>query len=558
MSVCTTIPGLGYVAHYLSFNHPASGGYEVDNLDADVLFELKQAIENYEGYIIFHNAKFDLESLRTIGINYTGKYYCTMLMAHLLNEIFPYQKSLDACGKHYCKDPGKKQSPEFNMFMALYGWAGMPSQVIREYAEYDAVLTLKLFFVLLPLFQKEGLEDYWNNHKMKFVTVVRAMERRGVRIDVPMCLRMTMHGQMIMDDVVELLNGMNPGSTKDLEKLLMEELGLPLVKPTKGTKGTRDKPNPPEMWKPSFDKEAMEIYDRMLEMRGDDNETAQHILTYRGWQKAVSSNYKPYVELLSPDGRLRPNYKMHGTKTGRMSCEKPNLQQIPRAGDKPWNGEMKTAFLAEDGYGLWEADYGQLEFRLTAAYAHEDRLLGVFEQGRDVFDEMSKDLGMPRQSVKTLTYTIQYGGGLTRISAVFGVTTERADAIKSNFYSAYPGIRQVSNLAQRKAKFAGKIKLWSGRYRHFAYPQGEAHKALNSVIQGGSADIVEGTMIRLFEKVDNEEECRMLLTVHDSVIFEIKEGLEDKYIPLIKETMENVEPDFGVKFKVDIHKFGAE
>jgi DNA polymerase-1 len=165
---------------------------------------------------------------------------------------------------------------------------------------------------------------------------------------------------------------------------------------------------------------------------------------------------------------------------------------------------------------------------------------------------------MERHDTKTLTYTIQYGGGLKRLSAVFGVSTDRADSIRSGFYTAYPGFRTVSNLAQRKAKFVGKIKLWSGRYRHFAYPKDEAHKAFNSVIQGGAADIVEGTMVRLFERVDNDQECRMLLQVHDSVIFEILTEKEDYYLPIIKETMENVEPDFGVKFAVDAHRFGAE
>ena len=447
----------------------------------------------------------------------------------------------------------KKESPIFKGFLDLYGWAGMPSQVISEYATYDAVLTMRLFLALLPIFEKEGLTEYWDEHKMKFVRVVIGMERRGIKVDVPMCERMRLHGAMIMEDMVELLDGLNPGSSKDLSTLIIDHLGLPIVKPTKGTSSL-----PVEEWKPSFDKEAMEQYDRILEMRGEDDETAQYVLTYRGWQKACSSNYKPYVELLSPDGRLRPNYKMHGTKTGRMSCINPNLQQIPRKGDKPWNGEMKTAFLPEEGYSLWEADYGQLEFRLAAAYAHEEGLIQVFREGRDVFTEMSNRLGMSRQGTKTLTYTIQYGGGLNRISTVFGVTTERADSIRSNFYSTYPGLRQVSNLAQRKGKYVGKIKLWSGRYRHFVNPEREAHKAFNSVIQGGAADIVERTMIRLYETVDNEEECRMLLTVHDSVILEIKQGLEEKYLPMIKDAMENIEPDFGVKFAVDIHRFGAE
>ncbi len=550
ISFGSRIPGISCVAYYVPVHHPAAGGYPSANVDSDQLFELKQAIEGYTGYLIFHNAKFDLESLRTIGINYTGKYYCTMLMAHLINENLPFSKSLQDCGRYYCKDPGKKEDDEFKLFMALYGWAGMPSQAIREYAEYDAILTFILFEVLLPKFLKEVPDEYWE-HKVKFTGVVRTMERRGVVIDVPMCERMSLYGETIMGDIVEILDGRNPGSTKDLGIMLIDELGLPLIKPTKGTAKL-----PEDQWKPSFDKEAMEVYDRILERQ--DNELAIHILTYRGWQKAVSSNYKPYVELLSPDGRLRPNYKLHGTKTGRMSCEKPNLQQIPRKGEKAWNGKMKAAFLPAEGYSLWEFDYGQLELRLASGYAHEESLKQVFAEGRDVFTEMSQDLGMERQDTKTLTYTIQYGGGLKRLSAVFGVSKDRADAIRSGFYTRYPGFRAVSNLAQSKAKHVGKIKLWSGRYRHFLYPKDEAHKAFNSVIQGGAADIVEGTMVRLFQRVDNEDECRMLLQVHDSVIFEIRTDLEGHYIPLIKECMENVEPDFGVKFAVDAHRFGAE
>lgn len=552
LSLCTRLPGLGLVAYYFPAHHPAGGGYPAVNLELDQLAQLREAIQNYKGVLVFHNAKFDLESLRTIGIDYKGKYLCTMLMCHLINENLPYSKSLQDCGRYYLNDAGKKNEGEYAIHLAMFGYAGMPYQSTKEYGEYDAVLTYALLEKILPLFWAEVEKQYWD-HKAKFTTVVRAMERRGVRIDVPMCERMAVHGEMIMGDIVELLDGRNPGSSKDLEQLLIKELGLPIVKPTKGTRKLA-----PEEWKPSFDKEAMEIYDRMLESRGENNILAQYILTYRGWQKAVSSNYKPYVELLSFDGRLRPNYKLHGTKTGRMSCEKPNLQQIPRAGDKPWNGEMKTAFLPADGYSLWEFDYGQLELRLATAYADERELKAVFAAGRDVFTEMSASLGMLRHDTKTLTYTIQYGGGLTRISAVFGVTVERADSIRSGFYTTYPGFREKSNLASKKAKYVGKIKLWSGRYRHFMYPKDEAHKAFNSVIQGGAADIVEGTMVRLFEQVDNEEECRMLLAVHDSVIFEIKEGMEDYYIPKIKEIMENVEPDFGVKFAVDAHKFGAK
>lgn len=530
------------LAGYVPVRNPSVESLISENVEADFLAQLKDAIESYTGVIVFFNAKFDLESLRTLGIDYRGKYVDMMLICHLINENRPFKKDLTNCSNLYLNGASKKEGPQFQLFLSLYGWGGLPAPVVREYAEYDAVLTIMLYIRLWPTVEAEEIVDYWFNHKMRFLRVVMAMERRGVRMDVPMCIKMTALGQSIMEDVKELLGGRNPGSSKDLKYLLIDKMGLPVVKTS------------PKTGAPSFDKSAMEIYDQILEQR--DDETAQLILTYRGWQKAVSSNYIPYVELLSTDGRLRPNYKLHGTKTGRMSCEKPNLQQIPRSGDKPWNGDMKSAFLPADGYTLWEADYGQLEFRLGSAYGKERALLEIFNSGRDIFDEMAASLGMARQDVKTLTYTIQYGGGINRISQVFGVSKDRAQSIRDNFYTTYPGLRAVSNLAGQKAKHLGKVRIWSKRYRHFQYPRDEAHKAFNSVIQGGAADVVEATMIRLFEQVDNEDECRMLLTVHDSVIFEIKDGLESKYHPMIKEVMENVEPDFGVRFKVDLHKFG--
>jgi DNA polymerase I-like protein with 3'-5' exonuclease and polymerase domains len=110
----------------------------------------------------------------------------------------------------------------------------------------------------------------------------------------------------------------------------------------------------------------MEQYDEILSH--SDDKRAQLVLEFRGWQKAVSSLYKPATELVSIDGRIRPNFKAHGTKTGRLSCESPNLQQIPRSGTKPWNGDAKQTFIPELGFKLVEFDYSQLEFRLAAAY----------------------------------------------------------------------------------------------------------------------------------------------------------------------------------------------
>lgn len=537
VSVAVRIPGVGVVSDYFPFRHGDSG-----DLERPLLLKLKETLESFKGVVYFHNAAFDLPSLRTLGIDYQGRFKDTMLMAHLINENFPFSKSLDACTKYYLKDEGKKKSAEFEGWTKHIGWEKvMPSSLMHEYAAYDADLTLRLGEYLEPLFVKEVPEDYWWNHKMPFVRLMDKIMSRGVRIDDTLCNRMILIGEEQMVEILDMLGYDNLGP-KALEDLLINRLGLPVVKRSNKT------------GKPSFDKGAMEVYEQILE-RSEDH-TAELILAYRGWQKSVSSNYRAYLELLSPDGRLRPNYKLHGTKTGRMSCEKPNLQQIPRVTNKDWNGGMKKAFIPEDDFTLWEADYSQLELRLGTAYAKEESLMQVFAQGRDIFSEMAEELGMPRQDVKTQTYTLQYGGGIKRLTEVFGISEIEARRRMDHYFNTYPGFKLVSNMAQRACKQKGKLKLWSGRHRHFMYPEDEAHKAFNSVIQGGAADIVEATMLRLENEVDNDAECRMLLQVHDSVVFEIKDGTEEYYLPKIKKVMEDIPQPFGVKFAIEIKKWG--
>jgi DNA polymerase-1 len=530
---------------YYPFRHPSG------NISDAESYRLRNALRNFKGWLIFHNAKHDLVALSTLGIKYTGKFYDTMLLCHLLNETLPYEKSLNGCVQYYLgADEAKDDSVLKAMVAGLQGrWDLVDQQFMAPYAIHDAVLTLRLFEAIGPVVFKEISAEYWE-HKQRVVRVFVKMEGRGVRIDTALCERQIAIGETQMAEIIEIL-GLNPGSPKDQYELFVDRLGLPVHKRSKKTN------------KPSFDKEVMEYYEAILENRDNLDETASLVLAYRGWQKAVSSNYKPYVNLLSPDGRLRPNYKLHGTRTGRSSCEKPNLQQIPRVSDKPWNGKLKDAFIPEDGYTLWEFDYSQLEFRLGAAYAAQYQpdlpLIQIFnDRERDVFTEMAILENWDRQKIKTRTYTIQFGGGANRLKDVFSVTHEEGERIRNDFLTNYPGFGTVMRMASRKVRSKGKLQLWSGRYRHFMFPDSEAHKGFNAVIQGGAADIVNGVLVNLSDTVDNEDECRMLLTVHDSVVMEIKNGLEDKYIPRIVQVMEDVKPDFGVKFYVDYKKWGSK
>jgi DNA polymerase-1 len=205
---------------------------------------------------------------------------------------------------------------------------------------------------------------------------------------------------------------------------------------------------------------------------------------------------------------------------------------------------------------LWEADYSQLELRIAAAYAREQSLIEIFaDPSRDVFSEMALELGWPRFDTKTFIYSIQYGAGLERISNVFNVDKPTAAMKKAFYYDKWPGFEKVTTKASVKCRQQGYITLWSGRRRHFQWPENEAHKAANSAMQGGAAEIVKRAMIRVNKLIDPEE-CSLLLQVHDSMVFEIEEGKEDYYGKLITESMAAVEPDFGVVFRADWHKWG--
>jgi DNA polymerase-1 len=533
-SLAYNLEGIGYISGYFPIRH-----YRGENLDVLDARRLRNALNRTKSTLIFHNAKYDLVALETMGVKFNGPFIDTMLIGHYLSEERPFDKKLNTLAQHYLNDEGKKHGGEFEAIRIGYGWINIPSHIMADYAAYDAELTYRLWLYFEPLFKKEELEENWE-HKQKFVRLIIEMERKGVRVDVPRCNRLATIGETVLEEMKDY-HGINLGSPKGLEKVLIDELKLPVLYRT-GTGRIK------------FDKKALEEYEEILERI--DNDIAEDVLTYRGWQKATSSNYKPYVALLSPDGRLRPNYKLHGTKTGRMSCEKPNLQQIPRVSDKNWNGQLKSCFIPEDGYRLWEFDYSQLELRLATAYAKIPELIQVFDDGRDIFDELSKTLGWSRHNTKTFVYSTQYGAGATRISRVFGVSQYQAIKLIDDYYGRYPEFRALTNMAGSKCIRLGKVRLWSGRYRHFVDRKNSAHKAFNSVIQGGAADIMERSMLRVWDAIDDHDECRMLLQVHDSILTEIKIGTEEKYLPLIKAVMEAVEPDFGVKFAVECKEWG--
>jgi DNA polymerase I-like protein with 3'-5' exonuclease and polymerase domains len=499
--------------------------------------------------LVIHNSIFDKMVVMNEGY-VISKFIDTMKYDHLLNENY-IKYDLDSVTLRRLGYAGKDKNPMFEMAKLAWGW-DMPAEYIYDYAKADGIEALKAVYAQVEVAKKQNetkLNTYWSNTEAPSISALTFMRGWGVEIDTDICKREEEKGLAEKERITEFF-GFNPGSPLGLKKLLIEELGLPVMYNKKKNKEGEI------VTSQTFDKKAMERYEIILEGqddRGENKEIVKELLSYRGWGKSVSSYYQPYQRLLSPDGRLRPEYKPHGTKTGRWSCADPNLQQIPKETDKVWNGAIKDCLVSASGYTGWEIDYSQLEFRLAASASHSDNLLEIFaDPHRDIFTEMAKMLDWSRNACKTLTYSTLYGAGVTRIMDAFGVNQGEATDLIEHFYSIYPNLRAAGKAMSVNAARQGYVDIWSGRRRHFEFPKKESFKAFNSFIQGGAADIVKTVIIDCFKEVVNEE-CRLLLQVHDSLWLEIAEGKETYYLPKIMEIMSRPGPKFGVALPTDCH-----
>jgi DNA polymerase I len=488
--------------------------------------------------LIWHNRKFDFHSFTTLGVNplkFRGPQYDVMITAQLVNEEWP-SKELDWLAKILLKDEKVDYMKELG---EIYGWGNIPPEVMAPYGGHDARLTLRLKNLLWPKLVSQGLESVYWDTEAPFTTMLYLMEQRGVGINRNLAADLAERGTGRMGTIKRNLR-FNPASPVDLNNYLINELGLPVLART--PKG-----------KPSFTKKVMEEYDELLQAQKDP--TAQLVAEYRGWQKAVSSLYLPILEKVGPDGRIRTEFKQHGTVTGRLSASNPNLQQVPRGSDKLWNGHAKACFTSgREGYLLYGYDYSQIELRLAAAYGQESLLLAEFDKDKSdpfrvyceiLFNTFTEEL---RHDTKTFFYANLYGAGMAKIDATLGWNNlARTEPVYKKFRASIPGITEISKRVNEAMSQQGFVTYWDGRKRHIRN-KNEAHKAWNSLIQGGAAQLVKKAMLRCEAFADND--CYPVLTVHDEITFVVREEALPDYEPKIRQAMTDF-PDFGVKFAVE-------
>jgi DNA polymerase-1 len=533
ISIAYRLGALGILTAYFPFNHEGSG-----NLDKRYLTRIVSTLSNKP--LIWHHRKFDSHSVRTAGIDpaelMRKRQFDVMMEAQLLNENWP-SKELDWLSKVVLKEGKGEEADEAAKWGNVFGWGTVPIDIMEKRARIDTDRTLRLHEALWPKLEAEGLDQLWDAESA-FTDVLRKMESEGVGVRTDFAEAKLRQGRARMADIEEQLD-LKP-TNANIAPILFDELGFPVLERSEKT------------GKPSLNKKVMEEYDLMLQASG--NPLAELVLEYRGWQTACGLLYEPTLRLLSPDGRIRTNYKQHGTVTSRLSSAGPNMQQIPRKGTKEWNGDAKTMFTAGcDCCDIWGFDYSQLEFRFSAAYGGEPWLIKTFsDPDADVFTSMSERIGAPRQVCKTFTYANLYGAGLEKIAYTLGKKPHEIEDLYANFIDSISHIKSASRRATRLAEQRKYVRYWTGRRRHFAYNDDGYHKAFNSLLQGGAAELVKHAMLACREVEDNSAhgDCRMVLQVHDEIVFRIRRGTIDKYRPEIVERMTGF-PQFGIPLAVE-------
>lgn len=523
----------GQVSAYFPFNHVHDHSvYPSVNLPNELLDDIGKLF--VDRTLIFHNAKFDIAVLERAGFEVSPKWWDTMLMAHMVNEN-EYTYGLKELGRKYISDDADDEKKVIGKLLKILGaWEKIPPLIMGVYAEKDALLTFLLWEYLMPKMETEEQLDLWDT-QVKFSETLRRMEARGIPINPDRAKELAWECEVGMQEILAELD-FDPAKADELATKLFKPspVGLGYLPESFGKRKTANWPG----GVPHARNETLEKFDHPI---------VKKVIEYRGYVKAKSTWFDGFPNVLWPDGRVHPTYKIHGTVTSRLSCSDPNMQQLPREHHDGIKGRVKSMLNPAPGWGIWEFDYSQMEYRLAACYGKDQVLVDAYRQGSDMHSATADLVDISRQDAKTLNFAILYGAGAAKIAEMLNVTQKEAYKIIARFWSQYPGIQSAVEAAVQAAYTQGFVPLWNGRRRRLR-GEDSAHKAFNSVIQGGGAQI----MVKSMNSIDEQlPDVRMIAQVHDSVWVEMREDEAPEVSKEIIKLMEWPSEPFGVPFVVD-------
>ena len=425
------------------------------------------------------------------------------------------------------------------------------------YAAEDADVTLRLWMILKPRLAADGMTGVYERLERPLLPVLRRMEKRGVSVDRQILSQLSgtfAQGMAGLEEEIHALAGspFNIGSPKQLGDILFGEMGLPGGKKTKTG-----------AWSTSAS-----VLD---DLAAEGHELPRKVVEWRQLSKLKSTYTDALPHFINPETkRVHTSYSLAATSTGRLASSDPNLQNIPvrtEAGRK-----IRTAFVAENGNKLISADYSQIELRVLAHMADIPQLKKAFEEGLDIhamtasemfhvpLDEMD---AATRRRAKAINFGIIYGISAFGLANQLSISRGEAKTYIDTYFERFPGIRDYMEATKKAAREQGYVETIFGRKIH--YPEinsknpnmrnFQERAAINAPIQGSAADILRRAMVRMEDALsDASLSARMLLQVHDELIFEVPEGEVDDTIKVVRTIMENAPMpalQLSVPLKVD-------
>jgi DNA polymerase-1 len=542
-------------AFYLPFAHTYQGApVQLDCSEA--LDILRNVLEDERVQKIGQNIKYDGEVLKLHGVDLEGIYFDTMIASYVLNPGLR-QHNLGYLAQHYLNHKMINYGDLVGKGKDARSFTEIDVEQAMSYSCEDADMTLRLKTILDQKLSSDKNQTLFHDLEMKLLPVLMDMELTGITIDTEvfkeMSSRFAREISAIKAEIFEEA-GMefNINSSQQLGFVLFEKLQLPGQKKTVKTK------------RYSTDVKVLR------KLAASSYKIPTLVLRYRTLSKLKSTYLDALVKMVNPSsGRLHTSYNQTVTATGRLSSSNPNLQNIPIRGKE--GREIRKGFVAADGTYLVSADYSQVELRVFAHYSGDEAFIEAFNQGEDIHTRTASEiLGVAKQDVtsemrriaKAINFGIIYGMGPRKLSEELGIDYNTARKYIETYYERYQGVTKYRDKMIETARKKGFVTTLFNRRRYLPdirhknrVMRAEAERmAVNTPIQGTAADLIKKAMINIHGRLtQNKISSKMLLQVHDELVFEVPEEELAIVCKMIKQEMEEVYP-LKVPLKVDINK----
>ncbi len=523
----------------------------------EVLAALKPVLEDPAVSKVGHDPKFDAVVLAQHGVTLSGLDFDSMVVSYLLDATRSGHPLEDTALEHL----GYKALTEEDVCgrgAKAAGLASLPMSATLNYAGERADLALQLAAELQPKLTQAGLDEVYRTLELPLLPVLVEMERAGVRLDGPALAaqshRIEHELQVLSTRIFELANfEFNINSPKQLAEVLFDKLQLPALKRTGKTRAVST---------------AVEV----LEELALTHDLPRLVLEWRALQKLKGTYIDALPQMVHPQtGRVHTCFNQAVAATGRLSSSDPNLQNIPIRTEL--GREIRRAFVADAGHVLISADYSQIELRVLAHLSQDETLIAAFQRGDDIHDQTALKVFGPesglgphelRRRAKIINYALLYGKTAFTLAKDIGVTQQAAQAFIDAYFAGFPRVRGFIDGTIATARETGVVKTLFGRRRlvpELKSRNGQVRSAaervtVNMPIQGTAADILKRAMIDVHSAIAafsgrSGPAGRMILTVHDELLFEVPRERADELSAIIREQMENAAA-LAVPLTVDV------